>query len=848
MNQYNPAEIEPRWQSYWEKARTFSTPTIDPSRPKYFVLGMFPYPSGTGLHVGHPLSYTALDIVARYKRMKGYAVLHPMGWDAFGLPAERAAIREDIHPMKITQRNIATFKEQLNRLGMSYDWNREINTSAPDYYRWTQWIFLKLYERGLAYLAEIPVNWCPAQGTVLANEEVQDGKYIETGDPVERRMMRQWMLRITAYADRLIEDLDEVDWPESVKEMQRNWIGRSEGVDVVFDFEGTDQSFTAFTTRADTLFGTTYCVLAPEHPLIPQLASDAQRAEVEAYVGQAANRSELERQQAGGREKTGVFTGAHCINPINGDRLPVWVADYVLASYGTGAVMAVPAHDPRDHEFARAFDLPIVQVVSAPNDHEIAKEAWTGDGRAMDSGEFSGLDTADCRRRITESLVERGKGVVRTRYKLRDWLFSRQRYWGDPFPLLHGPDGAVIGVNENDLPVELPYIDEFRPTPDGRPPLARAGEDWLFVHKQGKRWRRETNTMPQWAGSCWYYLRYMDPHNEEAAWSAEAERYWGPVDLYIGGLEHAVLHLLYARFWHKVLFDVGCVTTKEPFARLFNQGMILARSFRDENGKYYYPEEVEEHDGNWSVRETGVPVGHKVEKMSKSKLNVVNPNDVVTHYGADALRMYEMFMGPLDAVKLWQMSGVEGISRFLGRVWRLFVDNETGKLREAICTDLEPDADLARAGHLVLKAVTEGIEQLRFNTPISRMMEFVNLATARETLPRDLLERFVLVFSTYAPHLGEELWRRLGHAESLAYVPWPEWDEVVLRDSTLRLAVQVQGKLRGEILVAENTSKEEVVAAAKCAESVARHLQGADIVQEIYVPGRLVNFVVERRP
>ena len=646
-------------------------------KPKYYVLSMFPYPSGAGLHVGHPESYTAVDIVARYKRMLGFNVLNPMGWDAFGLPAERHAVRTGEHPSIITKKNVDNFRSQLSRLGFSFDWSREVDTSSSEYYGWTQWIFLKLHEQGLAYMAEVPVNWCPALGTVLANEEVQDGKYVETGDPVERRMMKQWMLRITAYAQRLLEDLDGLDWPEGVLEMQRQWIGRSEGAELAFAIEGSEDSFEVFTTRPDTLWGATYCVLAPEHELVAKIVSDDQREAVEAYVAQAVNRSDMDRQVAAEREKTGVFTGAYAINPVNGERLPIWTADYVMMGYGTGAIMAVPAHDERDHAFAKKFELPIVEVVSGGED--VQAKAYTGDGLAVNSGFIDGLAVQEGKARVIAWLEEQNLGKGRVQYKLRDWLFSRQRYWGEPFPILHGSDGEIRPEDEAELPITLPFIDAYKPTADGRPPLARADE-WLEVERDGKTYLRETNTMPQWAGSCWYYLRYMDPHNTSAPFSQEAEQYWGPVDLYIGGVEHAVLHLLYARFWHKVLYDCGLVHTKEPFQKLFNQGMILAFSYRDENGKYYHPEDVEKRGDQWVTREGGVPVATQMEKMSKSRLNVVNPNDVVDEYGADALRVYEMFMGPLEQVKPWQMSGVEGVYRFLARVWRLFVDEETGAL------------------------------------------------------------------------------------------------------------------------------------------------------------------------
>lgn len=845
MSRYQPGVIEPKWQAIWDERQTFKTPEIDPGTPKYYALGMFPYPSGSGLHVGHPESYTALDIVSRYKRKLGFNVLHPMGWDAFGLPAERAAVRDGRHPRDITRENIANFKQQLKALGFSYDWDREINTSEPEYYKWTQWIFLKLYDQGLAYLAEVPVNWCPAQGTVLANEEVQDGRYVETGDPVERRLMKQWMLKITVYAQRLLDDLEDVDWPEHVKEMQRQWIGRSEGAEVSFAVDGSQSSFKVFTTRPDTLFGATYCVLAPEHALVDQITTDAQKAEVQAYVVKAKNRSERDRQAGGDREKTGVFTGAYATNPVNGAKLPIWVADYVLITYGTGAIMAVPAHDERDHAFAKTFELPIIEVVQSPADHDAQESAWSGDGLSVNSGSFDGLKVDEFKRRIIDWLEAEGHGKGRIQFKLRDWLFSRQRYWGEPFPVLLDEAGNPSVVDPDALPVTLPHIDAYKPTADGQPPLARAGQDWLFVDADGKQLTRETNTMPQWAGSCWYYLRYMDPHNTELPFSEQAEKYWGPVDLYIGGVEHAVLHLLYARFWHKVLFDCGLVSTPEPFKKLFNQGMILAYSFRDANGKYYYPEQVEQaEDGSWVTKEGAVPVETKIEKMSKSRFNVVNPNDVVAEYGADALRIYEMFMGPLEQVKPWQMSGVEGVYRFLARAWRLFIDEDSGELHTYIRSDVKADADLRRSLHTAIQQVTHGIEELRFNGPVSRMMEFVKLATARKELPKHELELFVQILAPYAPHIAEELWEKLGRTEPLATFPWPKVDPSALTQNTVKIAVQVQGKLRGTLEAPKDASKDELLVLAKEIENVARFLDGMSIVKEIVVPGRLINFVV----
>jgi len=843
---YDPHAIEPKWQHEWAERRAFRTPD-DPeelrSRPKFYVLDMFPYPSGAGLHVGHPEGYTATDVVARMKRMQGYNVLHPMGWDAFGLPAERAAVREGLHPADITRRNVDTFRRQIQRLGFSYDWDREVNTSSPDYYRWTQWIFLKLYEKGLAYQAEVPVNWCPALGTVLANEEVKDGCYVETGDPVERRLMRQWMLRITAYAERLLSDLELVDWPESVKEMQRNWIGRSEGADVRFLIDGRDISFTVFTTRPDTLFGATYCVLAPEHPLVGEVTSDAQRAAVEEYVAEAAQKSELARTDLA-KEKTGVFTGAWAVNPATSERIPVWVADYVLLSYGTGAIMAVPGQDQRDWDFAKQHGLPIVRTVQPPGDFD--GEAYTGEGPAVNSGFLDGLGVAEAKERMIRWLEEQELGERRVQYRLRDWLFSRQRYWGEPFPVVHADDGEVVPLPEEMLPVELPPVDEYRPTDDGRPPLARAGDDWLRVAlPDGRRATRETNTMPQWAGSCWYYLRYLDPRNERAPWSLDAERYWMPVDLYVGGVEHAVLHLLYARFWHKVLYDCGLVSTPEPFQKLFNQGMILAYSYQDANGRYYHPSEVEEHDGSWVARDGGSPLTAQVEKMSKSKLNVVNPDEVIERYGADAMRLYEMFMGPLEIQKPWQMKDVEGVVRFLQRVWRLAVDERTGGPAGRL-TDATPpsEPELERALHKTLKKVTEDTAALQMNTAIAQMMTFVNEATAAATLPREVLTTFLRVLSPYAPHLAEELWQRLGGDGLIAHAEWPAWDTALVQDELITIVVQVNGKKRDELAVPKDADQDEVRRLALEAKNASRFLEGREPRRVIVVPGRLVNIVV----
>ena len=834
MSHYNPIDIETKWQNYWQEEKTFRA-EFPSDKPKFYVLSMFPYPSGAGLHVGHPLSYTAVDIIARYKRMHGFNVLNPMGWDAFGLPAERAAVRENRHPAIITKENTANFKHQLLKLGFSFDWDREVSTSDVDYYRWTQWIFLKLHEKGLAYLAEVPVNWCPAQGTVLANEEVVDGKYVETGEIVERRMMKQWMLKITAYAQRLLDDLDELDWPVGVLEMQRQWIGRSEGAQVRFVIDGTDTSFEVYTTRPDTLFGATYCVLAPEHPMALDIAAPAQRDALEAYITEAKNKSDLDRQSS--KEKTGVWTGAYAINPVNNEKIPIWVADYVLSGYGTGAIMAVPAHDERDHAFAKTFSLPIIPVVEPPQGHDIQEEAYSGDGRSINSGSFSGLSVAEFKRAIITWLEENNLGTGKINFKLRDWLFSRQRYWGEPFPIVHTEDGQSHALPEDELPISLPHIDAFKPTADGEPPLARA-QEWRNTTYKGQPALRETNTMPQWAGSCWYYLRYMDPNNAQAAFSPESVEYWQQVDLYIGGVEHAVLHLLYARFWHKVLYDCGLVPTKEPFQKLFNQGMILSYSYQDALGKYYHPSEVEEREGKFFCIGTDTEVFSQVEKMSKSKKNTVDPLDIIKDYGADTLRMYEMFMGPLDQVKPWQSSGCKGIRGFLQKVWKLFVDAKGaprafGNEQKAI----------KKALHIAIQDANQGFAALKFNTPISKMMEFVN-AAKNNTPDKQTSEDFIKILSPYAPHLCEEIWSLWGHAETLAYESWPIFDASALVEDTIQMVVMIQGKLRARLDVSATASKEEILALAKQHENVVSRLEGKTIVKEIFVPKKLVNFVV----
>ncbi|MBP3968940.1 leucine--tRNA ligase [Bacillus sp. WL1] len=798
---FNHQEIEKKWQGYWEENKTFRTPD-ETEKPKFYALDMFPYPSGAGLHVGHPEGYTATDILSRMKRMQGYNVLHPMGWDAFGLPAEQYALDTGNSPAEFTEHNINTFRNQIKSLGFSYDWDREVNTTDPNYYKWTQWIFLKLFEKGLAYVDEVPVNWCPALGTVLANEEIIDGKSERGGHPVERRPMRQWMLKITAYGDRLLEDLDELDWPESLKDMQRNWIGRSEGAEVHFNIDGTDEKFTVFTTRPDTLFGASYCVLAPEHALVADITTADQKEAVEAYINSVKMKSDLERTELA-KEKTGVFTGAYAVNPVNGEKLPIWIADYVLATYGTGAVMAVPAHDERDYEFASTFNLPMKEVVKGG---DITKEAYTGDGAHVNSAFLDGLNKEEAIAKMIEWLEVTSAGNQKVTYRLRDWLFSRQRYWGEPIPVIHWEDGTMTAVKEEELPLVLPKTENIRPSGTGESPLANIDE-WVNVvdPETGKKGRRETNTMPQWAGSCWYYLRYIDPNNSEALVDPEKVKQWLPVDIYIGGAEHAVLHLLYARFWHKVLYDIGVVPTKEPFQQLFNQGMIL---------------------------------GENNEKMSKSKGNVVNPDDIVASHGADTLRLYEMFMGPLDASIAWSENGLDGARRFLDRVWRLFIQ-DNGELSEKI-TDA-PNKELEKAYHQTVKKVTEDYAELRFNTAISQMMVFINDAYKAETLPKEYVEGFVKMIAPVAPHIGEELWSKLGYNETITYASWPTFDESKLVEDEVEIVVQVMGKVRAKLTMSKDASKEEMEQLAL--EAIQDQIEGKTVRKVIVVPGKLVNVV-----
>jgi leucyl-tRNA synthetase len=800
---FDHKSVETKWQQYWEENKTFKT-TEDESKKNFYALDMFPYPSGAGLHVGHPEGYTATDILSRMKRMQGYNVLHPMGWDAFGLPAEQYALDTGNDPAVFTQQNIDNFRRQIKALGFSYDWDREVNTTDPGYYKWTQWIFLKLYEKDLAYVDEVAVNWCPALGTVLANEEVIDGKSERGGHPVERRPMKQWMLKITAYADRLLEDLEDVDWPESIKDMQRNWIGRSEGAEVVFTIDGHDASFDVFTTRPDTIFGATYAVLAPEHDLVEKITTPEQKEKVEAYLDKVKTKSDLERTDLA-KEKTGVFTGAYAINPANGSKMPIWIADYVLVSYGSGAIMAVPAHDERDYEFAKQFDLPIVEVVAGG---DVEKEAYTGDGEHVNSDFLNGLGKEEAITKSISWLEEKEIGTKKVTYRLRDWLFSRQRYWGEPIPVIHWEDGTTSGVPESELPLVLPKTTEIKPSGTGESPLANIS-DWVNVEdpETGKKGRRETNTMPQWAGSCWYYLRYIDPHNEEALADEKKMDDWLPVDMYIGGAEHAVLHLLYARFWHKFLYDIGVVPTKEPFQKLFNQGMIL---------------------------------GENNEKMSKSKGNVVNPDEIVESHGADTLRLYEMFMGPLEASVAWSTNGLDGARRFLDRVWRLLVE-EDGSLSSKVADTANPGLD--KIYNQTVKKVTEDYEGLRFNTGISQLMVFINEAYKAETLPKAYVEGFVKLLAPIAPHMTEELWEKLGHEDSITYVEWPGFDESKLVDNEVEIVLQVNGKVKAKVMIPRDMNKDDLEKTALENEDIKSQIEGKTVRKVIAVPGKLVNIV-----
>ena len=795
---YDHQSIEKKWQKRWLEEKTFRCDTSDFSKPKYYVLDMFPYPSGNGLHVGHPEGYTATDIIARKKRMEGYNVLHPMGWDAFGLPAEQFALQTGHHPAEFTKKNINHFREQIQSLGFSYDWDREISTADPSYYKWTQWIFTQLYKKGLAYVDEIPVNWCPELKTVLANEEVIDGKSERGGYPVIRKPMRQWGLKITAYAERLLKDLDEVDWPTSTKEMQRNWIGKSQGANVIFKIDGHDKEFTVFTTRCDTLFGATYCVMAPEHPFVSDITTPEQKEAVEAYQKLCQTKSDLERTDLN-KDKTGVFTGAYAINPVNGKKVPIWISDYVLASYGTGAIMAVPAHDTRDYEFAKKFGIEIIPVLEGGN---IEEEAFTGDGVHINSEWLNGLNKEEAIAKMIQWLEENKVGEAKVTYKLRDWLFSRQRYWGEPIPIVHMEDGTMRTVDVDELPLELPATTNFKPSDTGESPLAHC-TDWLSVEIDGVKGTRETNTMPQWAGSCWYYIRYIDPKNDKAIGDPKLLEHWLPVDLYVGGAEHAVLHLLYARFWHKVLYDCGVVKSKEPFQKLFHQGMIL---------------------------------GSNGEKMSKSRGNVINPDEIVASHGADALRVYEMFMGPLEAALPWSTTGLDGTRKWLERVNRFYT--EVAEFTE------ENDHRLDRVYHATVKKVTNDIDTLNFNTAISQMMIFINECYKTKTIYRPYAIGFLKMFACFAPHLGEELWATIfDQKDSITYKPWPTYDEAMLVDKTVTIVVQVNGKVRGKFEAAADAEEAKIQEQALQLENVQHQLEGKSVRKVIVVKGKVVNIV-----
>ena len=848
--EYDFSAIEKKWQRFWEENKTFRTENFV-DKPKFYCLDMFPYPSGAGLHVGHPEGYTATDIICRYKRMKGFNVLHPMGWDAFGLPAEQYAVDTGTHPAITTQKNIDHFREQIKSLGFSYDWDREINTTDAAYYKWTQWIFCQLHKKGLAYLDEVAVNWCPALGTVLANEEVINGRSERGNHPVERRPMKQWMLRITEYAERLLNDLDDLDWPEGVKEMQRNWIGKSTGAEVIFNTTAGEK-ITVYTTRPDTLFGATYMVLAPEHPAVNRITTDEYRDAVEAYKKAASLKSDLDRAELS-TEKTGAFTGAYAINPVNGEQIPIWIADYVLISYGTGAIMAVPAHDTRDFEFAQVFNIPVKCIISPDPDAAAAENidinavlsgnaCWTGEGKLINSANSDGLDlngmsVAQSKPAATAWLAARGQGKEAVKYKLRDWLFSRQRYWGEPFPIIHFEDGSVELVDESSLPVNLPEMPDFKPAATGEPPLSKAADFVNYVcPKTGRRGKRETNTMPQWAGSCWYYLRYLDPKNDSAAWDKEIEKYWMPVDLYVGGAEHAVLHLLYARFWHKVLFDLGYVSTKEPFQKLVNQGMILGISYKDPRGVLVPTDQVD-FTPNGPVRKSdGAPLVEFPAKMSKSLRNVINPDDVIAQYGADSMRLYEMFMGPLEATKPWNTAGVEGVHRFLKRAYRVIALSSI--------SDDSPSKEVLRSIHAALKKVSADLESFGFNTAISALMVCLNDLAKLNAIPRSAAETFTLMLAPFAPHLAEELWQFLGHNESIAYASWPQYDEKFLAISEVEVLVQVLGKPKARIMMPADCSADDAKAIALNNDAVKAAINGKEPRKVIYVPGRLVNIVI----
>jgi leucyl-tRNA synthetase len=837
---YDHKKIEKKWQKHWADNKTFKS-EIDHSRPKYYVLDMFPFPSGAGLHVGHLIGYTATDILARHKRQKGFNVLHPMGWDSFGLPAKQYAVRTGTHPAETTKANVANFKRQLSNLGFSYDWDREVATSAPSYFKWTQWLFTVLYERGLAYEAEVMVNYCEALGTVLANEEVENGVSKEGGHAVVRKPLRQWVLKITAYAERLINDLELVDWPESLKKLQINWIGKSDGALVHFPLKGRDATVEVYTTRPDTLFGATYMVLAPEHPLVKQITTTEQSKAVKEYQEAAAAKSDMARTDLS-KEKSGVFTGAYAINPANGKELPIWISDYVIYGYGTGAIMCVPAHDERDYDFAAKFKLPIVYVYKAD---AAQKEESAGclpdDGICIHSENaelsLNGLDKAAAIKKSIQWLEKKGLGKGTVTYKLRDWLFSRQRYWGEPFPILHLADGTkrLLGVDE--LPLTLPEVSNYKPSGDGQSPLSKV-EDWVNVidKKSGQAAKRETNTIPNWAGSCWYYLRFMDPKNDKEAWSKAAEQYWGPVDMYVGGVEHAVLHLLYARFWHKVFFDCGLLASPEPFKTLRNQGLMVARSYQNSSGVYIPPEEVEERGGKYFHRTTKEELRSQIDKMSKSKLNGVSPDEIIDEFGTDALRIYEMFLGPLEKEKVWSTEAVSGSKRFLNRFFEMATSEKL--------TD-EDSEEALKLGHRLVYGVENDIKSLQFNTAIAKMMEFINDFTKLPAYPRSVIKMATQVLAPFAPHMAEELWESLGCKEELSYVPYPAYEEKYLHDATITYVVQINGKVRGRFELPKDETQEVVLEAAKKNATVAKYLDGAVVKKVVYVPNKLLNLVIE---
>lgn len=854
---YDHKTIESKWQKFWEDNKTFKS-IIDKSKPKYYVLDMFPYPSGSGLHVGHPEGYTATDILARYKRAKGFNVLHPMGWDSFGLPAEQYAIRTGTHPALTTKNNIENFKRQLKSLGFSYDWDREIATSDASYYKWTQWIFTKLYEKGLAYEAEQLVNYCPELGTVLANEEVENGRAKEGGYLVEKRPLRQWILKITAYAERLIDDLALLDWPDSLKKLQINWIGKSEGAHIQFALKDFSEELKVFTTRPDTLFAATFMVIAPEHPLVSKITTAPQKEAVLNYQQKTARESAAERTDAT-REKSGVFTGAFAINPINGEEIPIWISDYVLLGYGTGAIMAVPAHDERDFEFAEKFSLKVIPVFEPdlenfaeliPQNFEKAefkkavgegKACWIGEGKYINSKrsdlDLAPLSFADAKKAVIQWLEKNGKGKSTITYKLRDWLFARQRYWGEPFPILHFEDGTKRVLQEDELPLCPPDLNDFKPSGDGQSPLAKV-QNWIEITDPitGKKAKRESNTMPQWAGSCWYYLRFCDPHNNDQAWSKDAENYWMPVDMYVGGVEHAVLHLLYSRFWHKVLYDCGYVSTLEPFQTLRNQGLIVARSYQKETGSYVAPEQVVEKNGSYFDRTTGEELRSQIEKMSKSKLNGVTPDDVIEEFGADSLRLYEMFMGPLEKEKVWNTDAVNGCRRFLSR----FFDMATSdKVKEE-----EPSDEASKLGHRLIFGVGKDIEMMQFNTAIAKMMEFINDFTKLPSYPKSIIKSAIQCLAPFAPHIAEELWMHLGFKESLSYTAFPEYEEKFLEDDTITYVVQINGKVRGRFELPKNQNQETILNSAKQNPLIEKYLDGKAINKVIFVPNKLLNIVL----